>query len=407
MPADPLAIARELLRCRSVTPQEGGALVLLERMLGGAGFAVHRVTFSEPGAADVENLFARIGDASPNLMLAGHTDVVPSGDEARWAHAPFAGEVEDGVLFGRGAVDMKGAIACEIAAVLDHLAALGGTPKGSISFLITGDEEGVAVNGTVKLLKWAAARGEKFDHCLLGEPTNPQRLGDMLKIGRRGSLNGTLIVTGTQGHVAYPALADNPVRRIVAIMSALMAEPLDAGSEHFDPSNLEFTSVDVGNPTVNVIPAEARARLNIRFNDRHTNASLRALIEARAAAGGGGAVASSVIVTPADHDSATGGAAGGRHFLIKWEPSNADVFLTRPGPFVDLVRDAIADVTGRTPEFSTSGGTSDARFIKDYCPVVEFGLVNDTMHKIDERVAGADLMTLTTIYRRILDRYFG
>jgi succinyl-diaminopimelate desuccinylase len=383
MPADPIALARELLRCPSVTPKEGGALSLLDKLLSGAGFVVHRVSFSEPGADDVENLFARIGTAGPHLVFAGHTDVVPPGDEARWQHPPFAGEIADGVLFGRGAVDMKGAIACELAAVLDYLAVNGGKPKGSISFLITGDEEGIAVNGSVKLLRWAAARGERFDHCILGEPTNPKELGDMVKIGRRGSLNGTLIVTGTEGHVAYPALADNPVRRIVAIMAAVMAEPLDAGSAHFDPSNLEFTSVDVGNKTVNVIPAEARARFNIRFNDRHTQGSLKALIEARA------------------HAAAQGG-----HFRIAWEPSNADVFLTKPGPFVHMVSGAIAEATGRQPELSTSGGTSDARFIKDYCPVVEFGLVNATMHKIDECVATADLVALTAVYRRILDRYF-
>jgi succinyl-diaminopimelate desuccinylase len=383
MSADPVAFARDLLCCPSVTPAEGGALSYLDEALSGAGFTVHRIVSSEPGAADVENLYARIGTESPNLVLAGHTDVVPPGDEALWRHGPFTGDIVDGVLFGRGAVDMKGAIACKLAAVLDHLAANGGRPKGSISFLITGDEEGIAVNGTVKLLQWAAARGEKFDHCILGEPTNPKELGDMVKIGRRGSLNGTLIVKGTQGHVAYPALADNPVRRIVAIMAAVMAEPLDAGSAHFDPSNLEFTSVDVGNKTVNVIPAEARARFNIRFNDHHTHASLKALVEARAAA-----------------------AAKGGHFRIEWEPSNADVFLTKPGPFVELVSSAIAETTGRRPALSTSGGTSDARFIKNYCPVVEFGLVNATMHKIDECVATADLAALTAIYRRILDRYF-
>jgi succinyl-diaminopimelate desuccinylase len=383
MPADPVALARELLRCRSVTPQEAGALSFLEKLLSGAGFAVHRVVFAEPGADDVENLYARIGTAGPHLAFAGHTDVVPPGDEARWRHPPFAGDMADGLLFGRGAADMKGGIACEIAAVLDYLAANDGKLKGSVSFLITGDEEGIAVNGTVKLLGWAAARGEKFDHCILGEPTNPQALGDMIKIGRRGSLNGTLIVTGREGHVAYPAIADNPVRRIVAIMAAVMAEPLDAGSAHFDPSNLEFTSVDVGNKTVNVIPPEARARFNIRFNDCHTPRSLKALIEARARA-----------------------AARSGHFRIDWEPSNADAFITKPGPFVDMVSGAIAEVTGRQPELSTSGGTSDARFIKDYCPVVEFGLVNATMHKIDECVATADLVTLTAIYQRILDRYF-
>src|SRR5262252_5509495 len=383
MPADPIAFARDLLRCPSITPAEGGALALLEKTLSGAGFSVHRLTFSLPGAGDVENLYARIDVAGPHLVFAGHTYVVPPGDEARWRYPPFAGVVADDVLFGRGAVDMKGAIACELAAVLDHLAARGGKPKGSISFLVTGDEEGVAVNGTVKLLRWAAARGEKFDHCILGEPTNPKHLGDMVKIGRRGSLNGTLIVTGTQGHVAYPALADNPVRRIVAIMAAVMAKPLDAGSAHFDPSNLEFTSVDVGNKTVNVIPPEARARFNIRFNDHHTQGSLKALIETRAYA-----------------------AAQGGHFRIAWDPSNADVFVTKPGPFVELVSSAIAEVTGRQPELSTTGGTSDARFIKDYCPVVEFGLVNATMHKIDENTPTADLMALAAIYRRIVDRYF-
>jgi len=383
MAADPLALAAELLRCPSVTPAEGGALTVLERVLKAAGFTVHRLTFAEAGSAPIENLYARIGTASPNIAFAGHTDVVPPGDEATWRHPPFSAGVEDDTLYGRGAVDMKGAIACAVAASLDHLAAAGGKPKGSISFLITGDEEGVAVNGTVKLLRWAAARGEKFDHCILGEPTNPKELGDMIKIGRRGSLNGTLIVSGTAGHVAYPALADNPVRRIVAIMAAVMAEPLDAGSAHFDPSNLEFTSVDVGNKTVNVIPPEARGRFNIRFNDRHTQESLKALIEARA------------------HAAAQGG-----HFRIAWEPSNADVFVTKPGPFVDLVSGAIAEATGRQPELSTSGGTSDARFIKDYCPVVEFGLVNATMHKIDECVATADLAALTAVYRRILDRYF-
>jgi len=380
---DPIAIARTLLRCPSVTPAEGGALACLEGLLTPAGFAVHRVTFEEPGTAPVENLYARIGTAAPHLVLAGHTDVVPPGDTSSWRQPPFAAEIVDGVLYGRGAVDMKGAIACKVAAVLDHLAARSGKPKGSISFLITGDEEGIAVNGTVKLLAWAQARGEKFDHCLLGEPTNPERLGDMIKIGRRGSQNGTLVVAGTQGHVAYPELADNPVSGIVRLIAALTAEPLDNGSEHFDRSNLEFTSVDVGNQTVNLIPAEARARFNIRYNDCHSRESLRALVERRAAA-----------------------AAGGIRWRIDWDASNADVFLTAPGPFVDIARDAVAAVTGRTPRLSTSGGTSDARFIKNYCPVIEFGLLGQTMHKVDEHVATADLAALTSIYRRILDSYF-
>src|SRR5262245_48635531 len=258
--ADPVTIARDLLRCPSVTPAEGGALGYLEALLQGAGFTVHRMTFSEPGTADVENLYARIGTASPHLMFAGHTDVVPPGDPKAWSHDPFAANIDGGVLFGRGAVDMKGAIACKVAAALDHLATNGGKPKGSISFLITGDEEGVAINGTIKLLKWAVERGEKFSHCILGEPGNVEELGDTIKLGRRGSQNGVLVVSGKQGHVAYPHRADNPVRGLVRIMSALMDEPLDKGSARFDPSNLEFTSIDIGNPTVNLIPAEARAR---------------------------------------------------------------------------------------------------------------------------------------------------
>src|SRR5262249_13333267 len=277
-----------------------------------------------------------------------------------------------GVLYGRGAVDMKGALACKVAAALDYLAAHGGKPSGSISFLVTGDEEGGAINGTVKLLQWAAGRGEKFDHCILGEPGNRIELGDTIKLGRRGSLNGTLVAHGRQGHVAYPQLAENPIRGLVTLMSALHADPLDRGSAHFDPSNLEFTSVDVGNETVNLIPGEARARFNIRFNDCHTMASLRTLIEQRVAA-----------------------AAGGVRWRIDWQPSNADVFLTAPSPFTDLVVAAVTEVTGRAPQLSTSGGTSDARFIKDYCPVVEFGLVGQTMHQVDERVPVADLTKLT------------
>jgi succinyl-diaminopimelate desuccinylase len=384
MPVDPVAIARDLIRCRSVTPAEGGALAALEAMLAGAGFTVERVTFSEPGFADVQNLYARIGSSPPHFVFAGHTDVVPPGDEAKWTHPPFGADIADAILYGRGAVDMKGAVACAVAAALDYLADKAPEQKGSISFLITGDEEGAAVNGTVKLLQWAAARGEAFDHCILGEPTNPAALGDMIKIGRRGSLNGTLIVTGTQGHVAYPQLADNPIPHLIRIVDALLSQPLDRGSAHFDASNLEFTSVDVGNPIVNVIPGEARARFNIRFNDCHTQTSLRALIEKRAAEA----------------------AAGGR-WRFEWEPSNADAFLTAPGLFVTLVSEAIAEVTGRTPALSTSGGTSDARFIKAYCPVVEFGLANTTMHQVDECVPTADLLTLTAIYRRILERYFG
>ena len=279
MTADPVAIARDLIRCRSVTPEEGGALGFLQGLLAQAGFDVHRAVFDEPGTAPVDNLYARIGLAKPNLLFAGHTDVVPPGNEASWSHPPFAGEVAGDTLYGRGAVDMKGGIACFVAAALDYLSRRGGRPKGSISFLITGDEESVAVNGTVKLLRWAAERGENFDHCILGEPSNVEVLGDTIKAGRRGSLNGTLIVTGRQGHVAYPERADNPIRGLVTLIAALQA-PLDEGSELFAPSNLEFTSVDVGNPTVNLIPGEARARFNIRYNDRHSQAALKMLSRA-------------------------------------------------------------------------------------------------------------------------------
>ncbi|MGD0024347.1 MAG: succinyl-diaminopimelate desuccinylase [Xanthobacteraceae bacterium] len=392
MTADPAAITRDLVRCRSVTPEEGGALAYLHELLAKAGFTVHLMTFAEPGTAPVENLFARIGTEKPNLAFAGHTDVVPPGDEASWRHSPFAGEIEGDMLYGRGAVDMKGGIACFVAAALEYLNANGGKPKkgkkekkrGSISLLITGDEEGVAVNGTIKLLQWAAERGEKFDHCILGEPSNLEVLGDTIKAGRRGSLNGTLIVSGRQGHVAYPDRADNPIRGLVTLIPALQA-PLDEGSEHFGPSNLEFTSVDVGNPTVNLIPGEARARFNIRYNDRHSQSALKALIEHRARAA----------------------AAGRVRYSFEWQPSNADVFVTKPGPFTDLAAAAIAEVTGRRPKLSTAGGTSDARFIKDYCPVLEFGLVGQTMHQVDECAPVADLIALTAIYRRIIERYFG
>ncbi len=381
---DAVTLTRDLIRCASVTPAEGGALGVLEGALKTAGFEVHRVTFSEPGADDVENLYARIGTGAPHIIFAGHTDVVPPGDDAAWSHGAFSGDIKDGVLYGRGAVDMKGAIACSVAATLDYLAAHDGKPKGSISFLITGDEEGVAVNGTIKLLQWTAERGEKFDHCVLGEPSNVNELGDCIKIGRRGSLSGTLIVDGVQGHVAYPHRASNPVPDIATLVAALSSESLDNGTEHFQPSNLEFTSLDVGNRAWNVIPAQARARFNIRHNDCHTQESLRELIEARVAKASGNRIKAHVA----------------------WEPSNANVFRTKPGAFTDLVVAAIEAETGRKPDLNTGGGTSDARFITNYCPVLEFGLVGQTMHQIDERTPVADLAQLTKIYRGILDRYF-
>jgi succinyl-diaminopimelate desuccinylase len=387
--ADALSIARDLIRCPSVTPADAGALDVLENILKGAGFQVHRVTFGEPGTADVDNLFARIGTSAPHITFAGHTDVVPPGEESAWSHGAFSGDVEDGYLYGRGAVDMKGGIACSVAAVLQHLADHGGKPgrdgNGSISFLITGDEEDISVNGTVKLLQWAAARGEKFDHCVLGEPSNVETLGDCIKIGRRGSQSGTLYVDGIQGHVAYPHRAANPVPDISRLIVALGDEPLDHGSAQFQASHLEFTSVDVGNPAGNVIPGQARAKFNIRFNDLHTQATLKELVEQRLAKAAGNRIRARIV----------------------WEPSNSSVFVTKPGAFTDLAVAAIEEVTGRRPELSTSGGTSDARFISGYCPVIEFGLVGQTMHQIDERTPITDLEKLTQIYRGILQRYFG
>jgi len=378
-----LALARSLLRCPSVTPEEGGALDFIEGVLKQAGFEVHRPVFSEPGTPDVENLYARYGSGEPYLLFAGHTDVVPPGDAGRWRHDPFGGEIEGGELYGRGAVDMKGGIACMMAAALDFVR---DNPdlRGSIGFLITGDEEGPAINGTVKLLEWTKARGECFDHCILGEPTNPNRLGDMIKIGRRGSLSGRIVVEGKQGHVAYPHLADNPIPGMIRLLDGLLRDPLDRGTEHFDASNLEVTTVDVGNPATNVIPAEARATFNIRFNDLWTPESLEEEIARRLREAAGNTV----------------------RYSLKVEPTNAVAFLTEPNAFVGFVSDAIEAETGRRPALSTTGGTSDARFIVKHCPVVEFGLVGQTMHQVDERVAVADLDRLARIYRKVLDAYF-
>ncbi|MCA6105365.1 succinyl-diaminopimelate desuccinylase [Bradyrhizobium australafricanum] len=387
--SDAVSITRDLVRCPSVTPADAGALGVLESLLKAAGFEVHRVTFSEPGTADVDNLYARIGTSAPHITFAGHTDVVPPGDEAAWTLGAFSGEVKDGYLYGRGAVDMKGGIACSVAAVLQYLSDHGGKPQengnGSISFLITGDEEDVSINGTVKLLKWCAERGETFDHCVLGEPSNVEVLGDMIKIGRRGSQSGTLVVDGVQGHVAYPHRASNPVPDISRLIVALSDEPLDHGSAQFQASNLEFTTVDVGNTASNVIPGQARAKFNIRYNDNHTQESLRQLVDERLAKACGNRIRAH----------------------IDWQPSNSNVFVTQPGPFTDLAVAAIEEVTGRRPELSTSGGTSDARFISSYCPVIEFGLVGQTMHQVDERTPVADLEKLTKIYRGVLERYFG
>ncbi len=379
---DPVALARALVRCPSVTPDEGGALALLATELAAAGFTVHRPVFSEPGTPDVENLYARYGEQGPVFVIAGHTDVVPPGDIGRWSHDPFAGEIVDGVLYGRGACDMKGGLAAMVAAAIRFVRENPAFP-GSIAMLITGDEESVAVNGTVKLLKWAHDRGERFDHCLLGEPTNPDALGDMIKIGRRGSLTCRLTVTGVQGHVAYPEQSVNPIRDMVKLLAALDAAPLDDGTAHFGPSTLEFTTVDVGNPAQNVVPAQATATINVRFNDAWTPATLEAELRRRLA-----------MVTTRATVSAV------------FEPTNAVAFVTEPGPFVDMVSAAVAAETGRKPALSTTGGTSDARFIKDYCPVVEFGVVGRTMHKIDECAAVADIEALSRITHRLLGTYF-
>jgi succinyl-diaminopimelate desuccinylase len=374
---DPVALTQALIRCPSITPEDAGALDVVGRALTRLGFRCHRLSFETAGSAPVPNLYARLGDARPNIAFAGHTDVVPPGDVAAWRAAPFGAELVDGHVYGRGAVDMKGAIACFIAAVARLLAER--RPAGSISCLITGDEEGAAVDGTQKLLGWLQERGESLDACLLGEPTNPERLGEMIKIGRRGSMTGRLTVHGVQGHVAYPERADNPIPRLLRMLDALSREPLDAGSDHFQPSRLVITSVDVGNPASNVIPAAARATFNIRFNDRHTPASLEARLREQ------------LRRIDDRHDLAI--------------TTSGDSFVTSPGPLTELLASAIRDELDRTPEHSTSGGTSDARFIKDVCPVVEFGLVGKTMHQIDERVAVADLEALTRVYRTFLDRY--
>ncbi|MGE5516557.1 MAG: succinyl-diaminopimelate desuccinylase [Bacteroidota bacterium] len=373
MALDPVALAQDLIRCPSVTPDDAGAIAVLVEALQGLGFTCH-VVDSATGGPTIKNLYARRGDTGTNFCFAGHTDVVPVG--SHWTVDPFGGQVADGRLFGRGAADMKGAIACFVAAVSRFLEA--GPAAGSISLLITGDEEGPAVDGTVKVLDWLQQRGETLDYCLVGEPTNPLHLGEMMKIGRRGSLNCKLRVFGTQGHAAYPHLADNPIPRLLDILRRLTETPLDQGSEHFQASTLALTTVDVGNPATNVIPAEARAGFNIRFNDLHSGASLEKWIRDTVEAAGG------------DVDCTV--------------EVSGESFLTQPGALSDTVADAAEAVTGRRPELSTTGGTSDARFIKNFCPVLEFGLVAQTMHKVDEHVLVADMHGLTDIYVRVLER---
>jgi succinyl-diaminopimelate desuccinylase len=382
---DPLAHAQALIRCPSVTPEEAGALDYMQACLTRWGFACHRLRFGGDGSPAVENLYARIGAGAPHLCLAGHVDVVPPGDVAAWTSPPFGAEIRDGMLYGRGAADMKGGVAAMMAAAARTLRDCGGQPAGSISFLITLDEEGPAVHGTRAVVDWMRQKGERPDHCLLREPTHSKRMGEAIKIGRRGSLTGRLTVRGVQGHVAYPDMTRNPLTGLVAALKRIIDEPLDEGSENFMPSGFEVTTIDTGNPVANVVPASASAQFNSRFNDHHSAASLadrlRALIEEQLAG------------TGLTHE-------------LSFE-SNADVFVTKPGPWIDMLVAVSREITGLTPTLTTDGGTSDARFIKDICPVVEYGLVNKTIHMVDERTPVADLETLTTVYHGFMRRYFG
>ena len=377
---DSVTLARDLIRCASVTPADAGALNLLTKALEAVGFSCQLLTFSEDGTPDVDNLYARWGEGGPNFCFAGHTDVVPTGDVKGWSVDPFAAEIRDGNLYGRGASDMKSAIAAFASAAGAFIEERQGEFQGSISLLITGDEEGPSINGTAKVLEWMVENGETIDACVVGEPTCPQELGDMIKIGRRGSFSGWLTVKGTQGHTAYPHLADNPINRMMRMLEPLVAGEMDTGTEHFQPSTIALSSVDVGNPANNVIPGEARAAFNIRFNDLHTAESIEAWLRERF------------------------DAVGGDYELRFACSSNA--FVTPPGELSEAVAGAIDAVLGRRPEFSTTGGTSDARFIRKYCPVVEFGIVGQTMHKVDEHVSVSDIESLTSIYREVLERFF-
>jgi succinyl-diaminopimelate desuccinylase len=377
---DPVELSQRLIRCPSVTPVDGGALDELQTVLEELGFTCHRLPFSEAGTPDVDNLYARLGTEAPNFCFAGHTDVVPVGDTGAWTIDPFAGEILDGDLYGRGSSDMKSAIASFVTAAERYVQDRGGEAPGSISLLITGDEEGPAINGTVKVLEWMVANGETIDACVVGEPTNPDHLGGMAKIGRRGSFTGWLTVHGTQGHTAYPQLADNPLSRLVRMMAPLAEEQLDQGSPHFPPTTVAIASIDTGNSATNVIPARATASFNIRFNDLQTAESiegwLRGIFED----------------------------VGGAYELTTACSSNA--FVTEPGPLTEDLIAAVDQVLGMTPELSTTGGTSDARFIRAHCPVIEFGGVGKTMHKINEHVRVEDVHGLADVYYVLLTRFF-
>ena len=380
---DPTAILQSLIRCPSVTPLEGGALDYLQELLSKAGFACHRLVFKDTDTPDIDNLFARWGTSAPHLCFAGHTDVVPPGDETLWKHPPFSATIEDGKIYGRGACDMKGAVAAFAAAAIDYVAAHK-TKTGSISFLITGDEEGPAVNGTVKVLKWMKEHGHTPDHCLVGEPTCLEKLGDTIKIGRRGSLSFVMTVDGKQGHVAYPQKADNPVPKLARFIDRISQIEIDSGNKYFDPSTLAMTSFDVGNAATNVIPSRATAKFNIRYNTEHTAEQLKALINL--------------------HVDAVKAELGGTWTVVAYE--GAEVFITKAGPFVKLVQEAVHAETGAMPKLSTSGGTSDARFVKDYCPVLEFGPLSTTIHQTDEHIGVEELQAVTQIYGRVLSAYF-
>ncbi|MEO1492536.1 MAG: succinyl-diaminopimelate desuccinylase [Pseudomonadota bacterium] len=375
---DPVQLTIELIRCPSVTPEHGGAFDMLAAMLEMAGFVCTRIDRGE-----VKNLYARWGATAPVMAFAGHVDVVPVGDITAWTHPPFSGDQQDGIIWGRGAVDMKSGVAAFVSAAIAFAATHHG--DGSVALLITGDEEGPSTDGTLAILDWMAKTGEQVDFCIVGEPTSLERFGDTIKIGRRGSMTGTLTVTGRQGHAAYPERAENPLPVLTRICTALAETPLDLGSTHFQPSTLALSSIDVGNPASNVIPAEGRAVFNIRFNDTHSSESLKVWAQQLVA----------------EHLAGTECTAE-----IEWRVSG-ESFLTEPGPLTEFVTQAVTDHVLEMPALTTGGGTSDARFIKDLCPVVEFGLVGDTMHQVDERVPERDVRALSEVYLDILKRFFG
>ena len=381
--ANPVEILQDLIRCPSVTPRDEGALGTLENLLTTSGFTCHRLVFKQEGTPDIDNLFARIGNTGPHLCFAGHTDVVPVGDAKDWKHPPFAGEIHNGKIYGRGATDMKGSVAAFTAAAIDYVKEQG-TDAGSISFLITGDEEGPAINGTIKVLEWMKKFGHVPDHCLVGEPSCVDQLGDTIKIGRRGSLSFTVTVEGKQGHVAYPEKTDNPVHKLSRFVDRISSAKLDSGNNAFGPSTLAVTTFDVGNTATNVVPNRATAKFNIRYSTEHNYATLRAWVDG--------------------HIGDIKNEMGGKWIVSSSE--GAEAFITEPGAFVGLVQDAIEHETGLLPKLSTTGGTSDARFIKDYCPVLEFGPTNATIHQVDERIDVEELRATTRIYRRIIEAYF-